>query len=435
MQELQVQLQTTSVLDIPLQVYDQDFIFIVNDKEYTTSRVVSDLLSPYISQMHQTDPTISTFSISTKDKGDINRILDLVTFTTQLIPTNEILFFSEVIEKLGSRPQLIQSDSLSNDNVIELLHHHEHFPHLYGNQIEREIEYLSSHFYELCDRFFDELKTLSISTIEKVVSDAHLKLLNEDQLLKFANDLYQDSTNQNRREYSILYEHVLFDNIGQENINEFVDHFIKDDMNEEIWRRLSTRLKRTVTNRKTNHPERYKEWEELKSFLPKGDKNFDGIIKFLVDESKNEISKKIDLTTSSNQEHCNFIIEYNTDYGFGTQNEPNSWICFDFKDKRIIPTHYQIKSSNAPPSYRQPKSWIIEGLNDNCEWENISSVKDCSDLNGDCFTHIFPVTSPNQKKYSCIRMTQIGENWGNSYHLYINCFELYGKLLSQEKCK
>ena len=47
-QDLQVQLKTTSVLDLPLQFYDKDFTFIVNGTEYPTSRVISDLLSPYI---------------------------------------------------------------------------------------------------------------------------------------------------------------------------------------------------------------------------------------------------------------------------------------------------------------------------------------------------------------------------------------------------
>ena len=326
MQELQVQLKTTAVLDIPLHVYEKDFTFIVNNKEYATSRVVSDLLSPYISQMHQTDPTISTFVISTEEKGDFNHVLDLVTFTTHSIPTNEILFFSEVIEKLGNvsiNIENVQPDSLTNDNVIELLHRHEKFHHLYGNQIELEIEYVSSHFFELCDRFFNELKTLSIRTIEKVVSNSSLKLLSEDQLLKFANDLYQDRNNSKSREYSIVYEHVLFDNVGQEDISEFVDHFSKDDMSEETWRRLSKRLKGTVANIQTNHPERYK-WKELKTFLPKGDSNFDGIIKFFVDESNGNISEKVDLTASSNQEKCKLVTLYNTNDYYYSINKQNS---------------------------------------------------------------------------------------------------------------
>ena len=434
MQELQVQLKTTAVLDIPLHVYDQDFTFIVNDKEYTTSRVVSDLLSPYISQMHQTDPTLSTFIINTEEKGDFNHFLDLVTFTTHSIPTNEFLFFSEVIEKLGNVSigiDNIQSNSLTNDNVIELLHRHEQFHHLYGKQIEQEIEYVSSHFYEICDRFFNELKTLSINTIEKVVSNVNLKLLSEDQLLKFANDLYQDSTHPNRREYSIVYEHVLFDNVGQENISEFVDHFNKDDMSEETWRRLSSRLKGTINNGQTNQPERYKKCEELKTFLPKGDSNFDGIFKYLVDESNSDISEKVGLTASSHQENIKNVTQYNTNNWYGSNNEQNSWICFDFKDKRIIPTNYQIKSCDYDSSWAHPKSWIIEGLNDNGQWENLSTVNDCSYLNGRCLSHIFQVTNPNQKKFSRIRLTQTGKTWFPNDCLSINCFELYGKLMSQ----
>lgn len=31
---------------------------------------------------------------------------------------------------------------------------------------------------------------------------------------------------------------------------------------------------------------------------------------------------------------------------FGNHQE-NEWLCFDFKEHRIIPTHYTIKSSNS----------------------------------------------------------------------------------------
>lgn len=201
-------------------------------------------------------------------------------------------------------------------------------------------------------------------------------------------------------------------------------------MSEETWRRLSNRLKGTVTNLQSNHPERYF-YKKLKTFLPRGDSNFDGIIKFLVDESNGDISEKVGLTASSNQDYCKNVTQYNTNSDYQSKNEPNGWICFDFKDKRIIPTNYQIKSCNYDPSTYQPKSWIIEGLNDNGEWENLSTVNDCSYLNGKCLSHIFPVTNPNQKKFSSIRMTQTGKNWGGGDNLFINCFELYGKLMSQ----
>ena len=292
---LQVQLKTTAILDIPLRAYDHNFTFIVNGVEYESSRIISDLLSPHIRQIHQTDPTASTFTINTEEHGNFDHILDLATFSSYSIPANEIHFFLEVIEKLGNRSidiSNLRPNSLTKENAVHLLRQHENFHYLYADQIESEIEYVSSHFYELCEPFFNELKTLSIGTIEKVVSNPNIKLKNEDQLLKFINGLYQES-----REYSILYDHVLFGLVENETISEFVDHFSKDDMCEETWRRLSSRLKQTVKNRQTEQPGRY----ALKQFLPNGDQNFDGILKFLLTESNGNIREKVEITASSCQ--------------------------------------------------------------------------------------------------------------------------------------
>mgnify|MGYP001074881327 CR=1 FL=1 len=93
------------------------------------------------------------------------------------------------------------------------------------------------------------------------------------------------------------------------------------------------------------------------------------------------------------------------------------------KTNELFKTNYQIKSYDGPSLGCYPKSWIIEGLNDNGEWENLSTVNDCSYLSGPCHTHIFPVTNPNQKKFRSIRTTQTGKNCGGGYYLNINCFE------------
>lgn len=214
----------------------------------------------------------------------------------------------------------------------------------------------------------------------------------------------------------------LFNNVGNEMICKFVDNFSKDDMSEETWRHLSNRLKQTVSNRQENRPERY--W--CKEFLPKGDDNFDGTIKFLVDESNGDISEKVVLTALANQHLCKCVTQYNANDYYSSNNSENSWICFDFKDKRIIPSNYQIKSYDDGTPSDYPKSWIIEGLNENGEWENLSTVNDCSYLNGRCLSHIFAVTNPNQ-----IRMTHKGKNWWSNKILQINCFELYGKFYYQ----
>ena len=91
-----------------------------------------------------------------------------------------------------------------------------------------------------------------------------------------------------------------------------------------------------------------------------------------------------------------------------------------------------MKTYNGGPSCNYHiKSWIIQGSNDKNRWENLATENNCSYLNGNYLSHIFPVTNPNEKSFRYIKLTQTGQNWysSNYYYLTINCFELYGKLI------
>lgn len=69
---MQIQLKTSSIMKVPLRTYNEDFKFIVNGEEIKTSRIISDLLSPKISQIHFVDSAIDTFTINTTNKGSDN---------------------------------------------------------------------------------------------------------------------------------------------------------------------------------------------------------------------------------------------------------------------------------------------------------------------------------------------------------------------------
>ena len=97
----QIKLKDSSILNVPLFKFDKDFTFIVNDQAYKTSRIIADLLSPKICQIHMTDPTIDSFTINTKEPGDFSHILNLVNFNTNYIPDKDFQFFSEVVESLS----------------------------------------------------------------------------------------------------------------------------------------------------------------------------------------------------------------------------------------------------------------------------------------------------------------------------------------------
>lgn len=253
-EESQVQLNTASVLHVPLQIYDNDFSFIVNGEEFKTSRIISDLLSPKISAYHQSDPTLSEFTITTKTKGHFSYILQLSNFTKFSIPDSEIDFFSEVIEILGNEAieiiNLEPDREITEDNVITLLQQHQKNPKLYKTRINDEIEFITSHFFILCENNSEELQKLNIETLERIIFNTNLRLQDEDQLLSFINKMYSKSTD---KSIARLYDFVLFSNVEEETMREFVDTIDFCDLTFNMWASISNRLK----NMKEFHGERY----------------------------------------------------------------------------------------------------------------------------------------------------------------------------------
>ena len=126
MKNQSIRLQTDSILQAPLSVYQNDFTFIVNQKEYQTTKLVADLLSPIISNIHASDPTMNEFFITTDNNGDFSTILQLVNFKETEIKENEQNFIIEIIEKLGMSKIFINKakEEISLENCILLLKQH-----------------------------------------------------------------------------------------------------------------------------------------------------------------------------------------------------------------------------------------------------------------------------------------------------------------------
>lgn len=120
--ENHIRLECSCIIHVPIQKYWNDFTFIVNGKEFQTSRLISDLLSPKICQFHSIDPTIDTFTINTTNQGDFSHILQLVNFKTNKISVDEIPFIAEVLEILCNdkiKIEEIENIELTTDNIIE----------------------------------------------------------------------------------------------------------------------------------------------------------------------------------------------------------------------------------------------------------------------------------------------------------------------------
>ena len=245
----QIQLQPISVLNIPFQKYEKDFTFIVNENEFTTTKFIADMLSPTISKQHLIDPTIDQFTIKTKSSGNFQLILDLINFQIHEIPEQEKMFICEILDNLDNKMiKITQEESeITLNNVFKNILLHEQYQNYFNDFYSKEIDFISEHFYEINEFQEEQLLNLSNYTIDKIISNSKLQLDTEDQLFKFINKLYTKD-----RKNSAFFEYVDFLNASEKVVSHFLSIFEIDDINNEIWKHISLRLKKEIVKNEEN---------------------------------------------------------------------------------------------------------------------------------------------------------------------------------------
>ena len=251
-----------------------------------------------------------------------------------------------------------------------------------------------------------------------------MKLDDEDQLFEIINELYSKDA-----QYSILYGTINFLNASEETISEFIKIFDENDLTHEIWQKICHRLNQKVTICEDEN--RYK----LKEFTFSEDKPFLGIIDYLRTKGKNQLKNEIAVTSSS---YCNNSKNYlpenvflfdDQSKGFASSDSKDSWICIDFKEHRVIPTDYTIRSIGPYfTSYYFLKSWAIETSNDNAAWKVIDDVKNDTHLKGNLLVHTFKITQPSAEKVRYIRMRMTDTDWNNCNYLSLDSIEIFGTI-------
>ena len=107
---------------------------------------------------------------------------------------------------------------------------------------------------------------------------------------------------------------------------------------------------------------------------------------------------------------------------FLSENKPNSWICYDFKERRVNVTSYSLRPTNCPPM-----SWVFEASNDAKSWEVIDRQSNY-DLNQSFILENFSISSGIQKSFRFVRLRQTGKNKQGTDHLSIKALEIFGTL-------
>jgi hypothetical protein len=105
----------------------------------------------------------------------------------------------------------------------------------------------------------------------------------------------------------------------------------------------------------------------------------------------------------------------------------NNWLCYDFKERRIVPTHYTIRTNDDSPGGCHLKSWLVETSVDGESWRKVAREEDNKQLNSAYLTGTFAVAGGRECRF--IRLVNVGRNHCGDDRILISAWEVFGNLI------
>jgi hypothetical protein len=164
-------------------------------------------------------------------------------------------------------------------------------------------------------------------------------------------------------------------------------------------------------------------------FAPRADAPLDGIISYLTRKYGGNVHDEgVVETTASSDGGSDFgakraVEPVSGGCQFLSDNVKNSWLCFDFKDMRVLLTDYSVLSSSVGVSH--PKQWCLEVSTDGTRWTEVDQ-RNNNDLKGGGLTATYKVSQQVKCRY--IRMRSTGQSHDRDNILMLRRLEIFGTL-------
>ena len=160
-------------------------------------------------------------------------------------------------------------------------------------------------------------------------------------------------------------------------------------------------------------------------FTPK----LDGIIAYLTCEYGGNVCDKGIVNVMGTCEYQDRLVDLSALCGC-TSECKDSWICYDFIDRGVIPKSYSVRSSDSD---NHLKSWVIEVSNDGYSWTEIDRRENNNELNDKFALSNFKISHVPRKSFRFFRLRQTGENHKGTYAFSVSSLEIFGTLFVVEK--
>lgn len=449
-------LSSRGLKEIPESLLDNDFCFIFDSKKYYCSRILASFISPTVAHIFHSDPLCNSFLIEINDESnsninvhaqkkisfDFDLIVKLMKGESIDINSNNAEFLILIGKKLGNAElvnQITENLSaylpkLTPQNVIQRIIIRSSL----NLNIDNEIDFISSHFIEFGD---EDLLSLGPTLLLYILSNSRsIQIHSEGWLLSVIKRLILNGGNQ----YKCLYACVDYENLSTDEFDLFLEEINLEDIDEPLWNSLKSSFLNFKQNHafNNNHNKNQNENQNQKNrkkqvnlsttISPSKPENMKGIFNYITEVMETNPSSIIDVTSSSfNQQHPpeNVIDQPNNDTQyFESNNEANSWICFDFKNMKISLSHYTLKTWFWGPNFQHLKSWVVEGSDDGNEWTELDQREDEDSLNDALAFRRFKCAVRVTCRYVRIRSTDIDHS--GTHLLILNAVEFYGRLIA-----
>jgi hypothetical protein len=402
-------------------IHDPMFTIAAGSTEFHCSRFQAAFISPRISELLRSDPTIDRFvleGVQLDSSGLRSMFEDLLQSGSFEISEASAQVMVVLCGKLlNDELSEAVADFCFSQEELDLTNCVVRFRSKNEMNVDysEELEFIASQFYELDRSVIDDL---TINELDEILSSDAVQLDSEDWLCSY---LVSRGS-----EFSGLFSHMRYEHLSAEGIEKFISTFSWSEMNELIWRRLCSRLTHRVvlesrdleTNRQfVNRP-----------FSESGP--WSGVISYLTARCGGNVHQQglVDITSSNNSSSCYQVADFGWTSWWASNGAANSWLQFDFKDCAIALTRYTLKSDGNSGAHYHLIQWKLEGSMDANEWEIIDHRK-TEELSGPFITKMFKCSSESIPSfYRYLRLTQTRKNASGTDCLVLCNIEFFGSL-------
>lgn len=442
---------------------EEEFVFIFGERELHMNNIFAEFLSPLVSHLHHFDPTIDKFHYNFQQKRMKTLITELFTDET-LFYLRELSSGSSIeIDSNNARKILQISIFLCNDELYTTINNlYPQETNLIINDIDQILQELE--IYEEINKItsnnkflnvqphskritnivnflskniesieYKKFRQLSKKTLFSIISNEETRFDIEDNFIEFIFEIFSNDDDENEEEPDIIsfFEKVEFDKLSENKFIEFILKLDSDKITHTLWNKICSGFCYYKKEQNKN--------SDVKNFLFDGNEKhqFEGIISHLSKECGGNVHDKkvVEITASSiyKDEYLAKNVSYFNDNNhlFFSDNKENSWLLYDFKNRKVRPTGYTIRSRPRNKESSHPRSWIVEGSNDKVRWKTLDSQKDVDCLCGENLSCTFKIQEnlKSDEFFQYLRIRQTGKNSRGNDYFGFEALEYFGSII------